>query len=469
MSQQILSECLDIFEKKYFPHVLPDPKYCNQFVQQSERFKMIETGKRFDSRRCSDLAVACLSGNYIQFIYQFNRSKIQNLNTYFETESKLSLLHFVMHGRKVLILRPHIKDHNLPYQHFKIAKYLLDHDLFVDIQNKWGYSCLHESVINCQDLEFAKFLLTRGANPNLKTIFGDSPLHSAVSATSIEALKLLCEYGADPRIPEEFSDITPIYISKTHIESYTILSNAKRKLECNINTLQHEDVSYCVVCNISSKVKKLFQCSRCKGAERYCGHKCQKRYWLKHKKQCKINRNKIIVNDTEKKVKELVFTVSSAHDQGLIPVAPIWTQHAENVAETVNKHFTINNYGIEKHRKKYQKKRRKRFNREIEKSLKMVANKSRVNEKFVIKIQSSDSSILKDTLLVYDKKRKYRVTIYKKNQRKKWMQLKKLLDKYGIGPQIYGSTAKKAYFYGWIDRGQKLHVMIDNVLALQPW
>eukprot|EP00483_Globobulimina_turgida_P000404 UN00404 len=306
-----------------------------------------------------------------------------------------------MFGRKKLLMASQLNDH---FQHLQIANYLLNHDLFVDIQSKWGYSALHESVMNCPDLELATFLLKNGANPNLKTIFGDTPLHSTVMSSSIEALKLLCDFGADPRISEEFTDITPIYMARPHIESYAILNNAKRKLESNTNKLEHEDISYCIVCNVSSKIKKMYQCHKCKGVERYCSHECQKKYWPKHKKKCKINRNKMDFNQV--KVKELVFIVKSA--QGLVqPVESLYTLHSEDVSEI----FSLT--GIEKHRKKYQKKRRKRFEKQTKKYGKNIKNKSKLNEKFVIKIQSSAQSGAKNRLLVYDKGRRYMVFIIK--------------------------------------------------------
>ena len=122
-------------------------------------------------------------------------------------------------------------------------------------------SNIHLKFVNehVLDIEFARFLLRHGANPNLKSVFGDTPLHSCVTSASIECMKLLCDHGADPRISEEFSDLTPLSMSQCHIEAMTIMNNAVRKLESNVSTLPHEDVSYCKVCGVSSKIKKLFQ------------------------------------------------------------------------------------------------------------------------------------------------------------------------------------------------------------------
>eukprot|EP01084_Bolivina_argentea_P119284 211519_1 len=458
MSEKILSECLDLFEKKYFPRILPNPKYSQLVANQLGRYEMMQEGSKFNPQQCSLLALTCLSGDYSAFIDQFVQHNIQNLNQYFEATSRLSLLHFVMFGRKKLLMASQLN--NARHQHIKIAQNLLSNDLFIDIQSKWGYSALHECVINCPDLEFATFLLKNDANPNLKSVFGDTPLHSTVMASSIEAMKLLCDYGADPRIREAFSDITPIYLARTHIEAQTILNNAKRKLESHMHTnkLEHEDVSYCIVCNVSSKIKKMFQCGKCRGIERYCSQKCQKKYWLKHKKECKINRNKMDVNN---KMKELVFSVESAQGN-VLPMAHMSAEHSENISDMFSQ------TDMETHRKKYRKKRNKKYEKQMKKFGKNVKNKSKLNEKFVIKIQTSNQSAIASKLLVYDKSRKYAVFICKKGQVSKWKELKKLIDKNGISG-IMGQGAKKAYFYAWVDNKKKLHVLIDNVLALQPW
>ena len=114
-------------------------------------------------------------------------------------------------------------------EHIKIAKYLIDHDLFIDIQSKWGYN------------QFAGL--------------GICQIFIETWCSSIEAMKLLCDHGADPSITDEYSGLTPIRMARTHIEASTILNNAKRKLELKTSTLEHADSSYCIVCAISSKLK----------------------------------------------------------------------------------------------------------------------------------------------------------------------------------------------------------------------
>jgi len=49
----------------------------------------------------------------------------------------------------------------------------------VNIQSKWGYSILTESMCNTPDLTLTKYVLQRKADPNLRTLFGTTPLISA--------------------------------------------------------------------------------------------------------------------------------------------------------------------------------------------------------------------------------------------------------------------------------------------------
>ena len=161
------------------------------------------------------------------------------------------------------------------------------------------------------------------------------------------------------------------------------------------------------------------------------------------------------------KAKELVFNVESAQGTTL-SVEPILTQHTESISE----HFNF--FGNEEHRKRYQKKRNKRMKRQNSRYGKVKKNVWKTNEKFVIKIQSNAHPMTKHKLLAYDKNKKYSVVIDETKQKKECKKLVKLMNEHGIGGPL-NPNVRKAYFYAWIDKRQKLHVLIDNVLALQPW
>ena len=134
----ILRKCLDDFERDNFPKIRPDPKYADEDLVIAEKKEMLAAGERFRVNEHSPPVVqACYAGLYKHFLRAFHCADIKNLNTYFVGESRHSLLHIILFGRRRLI------EDKLPvdvFDHIKISQYLLDQNLFVDIQSRWGYS-----------------------------------------------------------------------------------------------------------------------------------------------------------------------------------------------------------------------------------------------------------------------------------------------------------------------------------------
>eukprot|EP01084_Bolivina_argentea_P267428 453943_1 len=424
LSQKIMKECLTIFERTQMPTILPNPEFTDIVSNQAERQVMMKAGLNAIPKHFSEIGRACYFGDYDLYLILIKLKNITNFNTYFEGESRWSLMHFVMFGRKqILSSNPSMTTAQLnqDFNHIKIAQHLIDNNLYINIQSKWGFSALHESVINYPDLYFTAFLLKNGSEPNIKNIFGDTPLHSAVIGSDIESIKLLCRYGADPRIEEEFSGLTALYLGRLHIEISAILNNQKRKLELSQMKLECENISNCSTCNASAKDKKLYLCSKCRDYNtKYCSINCQKIDYKSHKINCKKNNRKMDASHTGN---GLVFNVISA--QGAITANTdqrLTTVMHETYSKHSSKHFEKNiRFGSdewEQDRKQYQKKAQKNMHKELErlnkKSLKKIntLNKIILNEKFIIKIQiPRRDAPVKDKLLVYNKKRTYMVFI----------------------------------------------------------
>eukprot|EP01084_Bolivina_argentea_P080500 145801_1 len=483
MSQKILDECLRLFEHEWMPQILPNPKYRNMVENHAERHAMTIAGRK--SRVCdfSDIGRSCYYGNYELFLILIKLKNIINFNTYFEGKSKWSLMHFVIFGRKRIITSNAwmtTKQLNQNYNHMKIARYLIDNGLYIDIQSKWGYSGLHEAVINTPDLYFAEFLLQNGAQPNLPCVFGEIPLTNAIISSLISSVKLLCEYGADPRIKNEIEEhtCTPLYLGRSHIEISTILYNQKRKLELSELQLECENISYCTTCNVSRKITKLYQCAKCRNFNvRYCSKRCQKHNWELHKINCKTDQRKIDMKDTGN---ELVFDVLTASDTTI----PDKTRHLTTIiheygSKDMNRRTAKLQYEewdsneFHKRVRKFHKKANRKLKRAREKFQKEVCNNldttNRVifNERFIVKIQMpKKESVFKGRLLVYNKKRTYTVCIEKNRQKEKFDALSNMVRRFS--PTDY-TRGCKAFFHAWIDSQYKLHVVIDRVLALQPW
>src|SRR5436190_1832515 len=121
-------------------------------------------------------------------------------------------------------------------RHYKLAEYLIEHGADVNKANKGAWTPLYLATDNrnieggdfpvpkpdLDHLEYIKFLLAHGANPNLRakdntltrTIFtmqwffeaGATPFVRAAQSGDLELLKVLLEHGADPMIPTDSGD-----------------------------------------------------------------------------------------------------------------------------------------------------------------------------------------------------------------------------------------------------------------------
>jgi uncharacterized protein len=121
-------------------------------------------------------------------------------------------------------------------RHYRLAEYLIEHGADVNKVNKGNWTPLYLATDNrnieggdfpvpkpdLDHLDFIKFLLDHGADPNLRiqdntltrTIFtmqwfleaGATPFIRAAQSSDLELLKLLLAHGADPKIKTEHGD-----------------------------------------------------------------------------------------------------------------------------------------------------------------------------------------------------------------------------------------------------------------------
>ena len=69
------------------------------------------------------------------------------------------------------------------------------------VDNKLRWSPLYRTVI-CGHLEATEYLLSIGADPNIKNNLGETPLHQATDNSQAKLVKLLLRYKADPNIQQ---------------------------------------------------------------------------------------------------------------------------------------------------------------------------------------------------------------------------------------------------------------------------
>jgi ankyrin repeat protein len=76
----------------------------------------------------------------------------------------------------------------------------------------WRRTPLHAAAIQGH-LELARYLLSEGADPNVRTKCGDTPLHVAVDSGHAALAALLREGGADLTIKND-DDETPVDVAR---------------------------------------------------------------------------------------------------------------------------------------------------------------------------------------------------------------------------------------------------------------
>ncbi|GBM56108.1 Protein fem-1 A [Araneus ventricosus] len=104
--------------------------------------------------------------------------------------------------------------------HYDIVKYLVEHNADILKPNYNGGTCLINSV---QSVPLCEFLIKHGAEVNAQDIQFKTALHYAIQEHRFETTKLLLENGADPLIKSRYGDDalqTACLKSATHVFEY---------------------------------------------------------------------------------------------------------------------------------------------------------------------------------------------------------------------------------------------------------
>ena len=80
---------------------------------------------------------------------------------------------------------------------FGVLKFLLGQGVDVNAKNQSGETLLHAAAFYLSDVEIMQYLVSVGANVNVKDDYGRAPLYSAAYFNSVEALQFLVSVGAE--------------------------------------------------------------------------------------------------------------------------------------------------------------------------------------------------------------------------------------------------------------------------------
>ncbi len=83
----------------------------------------------------------------------------------------------------------------------------------VNLQTANGFTPLHNAVIS-KNIEISKILIEAGADVNLVDVYNNTPLYFAVHYQNIDLVKLLLDAGTDPNIRSVWGKETALDTAK---------------------------------------------------------------------------------------------------------------------------------------------------------------------------------------------------------------------------------------------------------------
>jgi len=216
-----------------------------------------------------------------------------------ESMMRYSAIFHVVKGAKELHPKTKKDSENESIGHIKILHKILELGGRVDIQDISGNSPLHICVsevrgkpfTNKTTLMMARMLLEKGADPNIRNVWGRTPVVHACHETGAEYARLLLEFGADPTI-KNTSGCDALFFASINNEEVARIFHEFDKKAVKIQRKVAKatgDLKKCQVCKSTAEKR----CSGCFFAW-YCGPNCQRGDWSSHKDKCETRRSEYI-------------------------------------------------------------------------------------------------------------------------------------------------------------------------------
>ena len=181
------------------------------------------------------------------------------------------LIHFVVLGIQREEIGESQKEQRLKGYKATID-FFFDRGVRLDARDRAGYTAVMHAAGHLPQPELLEHLLSKGADPNIRSVYGTVALMDASMSQSIKEVDILLKYGADPYIADN-DGIVPYKLSEPLRE---VIAVYHRHMHPGMPAKD------CVRCSGNGTKR----CLKCR-VVRYCSQKCQKADWLDHKTSCK--------------------------------------------------------------------------------------------------------------------------------------------------------------------------------------
>lgn len=172
--------------------------------------------------------------------------------------------------------------------YFDIIDMLIAAGCDVNHRELCGYTAFFQSLLHEPKIALAKFLVSRGADPNLPNIYGASPLMECIMAGPEEPLEYLLSIAVCQKFRDADGSDAETILTKgdTLYSSLQVRVAAKRAKK----KMREAGELACAACGAPRATEtgwnELKQCSRCH-VVKYCSRDCQTKHWKEHKLVCK--------------------------------------------------------------------------------------------------------------------------------------------------------------------------------------
>jgi len=344
---------------------------------------------------------------------------------------KSPLMHLLIHGAtRLRICDKPDGSSSGPLSESKLAEYkavidfLFDQGCRLDARDEIGYTAVSYATCMPPQPDLLEYLLSKGADPNLQSVFGCHPLVCAVQMQNCQTAAILLRYGANPHLGTN-DGVTPHAMAGINREMVATIE----KYTCPKKPGK--------VCNHCGALKVgLSRCAGCRVVF-YCSKRCQAKNWAEHKTTCKVkaasHKRLLIANGTD-----------GFYVQIEDPLKPVRDVMA---------------YGDMDFKSYYEK------NTKLKKAEDIIKDKINKEGNIIVKVQIplglADGYFAGGLLLVYNQDRSFCTRCSADDLDGK--EVVKIIKDDGVG-------GLKAYFWAFMEPGkQELVLVTDPVLPAQSW